>query len=68
MDEIQRLEAKERAEFEYMVERAKIFSKNSCKQCHGRGYVLLSLVDKDKPGQKFFKYCHCANKNMQKYK
>ena len=67
MDEIQKLEAKERADFEYILERAKIFAKSNCKQCYGKGYNLISMVDKDNPNQQYLKYCHCVNKNLKKY-
>lgn len=67
MDDVQKMEIKEKVEMEYMVEKARIFSKNSCKDCHGRGYLLISLVNPDSPNTKYFRYCHCANKNMKKY-
>ena len=45
----------------------KIFVKKGCKECSGRGYYLLDMVDKNRPADKYLQYCACVYKNMKKY-
>ena len=48
-------------------ETAKILAKKGCKECNGKGYYLLDMIDKNRPADKYLQYCACVYKNMKKY-
>ena len=54
-------------EIENKVATAKIYAKNKCKDCHGKGYYLLDMAVKNRPLDKYLQYCSCVYKNMKKY-
>ena len=46
MDQIERDEIRRQAEIENKIETAKIFAKKGCKECNGKGYYLLDMINK----------------------
>ena len=67
MDQMEKDEIIRQQEIENKVATAKIYAKNKCKDCHGKGYYLLDMVDKNRPLDKYLQYCSCVYKNMKKY-
>ena len=67
MDQIEKDEIIRKAEIENRIETAKIYAKQRCKDCLGRGYHLLDMVDKNRPADKYLQFCSCVYKNMKKY-
>jgi len=67
MDQIEKDEIRRKVEVENQIETAKIYAKSKCKDCRGRGYYLLDMIDKNRPTDKYLQYCSCVYKNMKKY-
>ena len=67
MDQIERDEIARQAEMENQIESAKIYAKKKCKDCNGRGYYLLDMIDKQRPTDKYLQFCSCVYKKMKKY-
>ena len=67
MDQVEKDEAIRKAEVESKIEMAKIYARKNCKDCYGRGYHLLDMIDKSRPLDKYLQYCSCVYKNMKKY-
>lgn len=68
MEDYERIEKLEMEKIRNMQEIAKIYSKNNCKDCCGRGYVLYDMIDKANPENKYIQYCHCVQKRMKKFR
>ncbi len=67
MDQVEKDEILRQAAIDNKIETAKIFAKKGCKECHGKGYYLLDMIDKNRPADKYLQYCACVYKNMKKY-
>ena len=67
MDQIENDEMRRQAEMESKIRKAAIYAKAKCKDCYGRGYQVLDMVDKNRPADRYFQYCSCVYKNMKKY-
>ena len=67
MDQMEKDEIIRQQEIENKVATAKIYAKSKCKDCCGRGYYLLDMIDKSRPMDKYLQYCSCVYKNMKKY-
>lgn len=67
MDQIEKDEVRRKADIENKIETAKIYAKKKCKDCNGKGYYLLDMIDKNRPSDKYLQYCACVYKNMKKY-
>ena len=60
-------EMRRQAEIEAKIRKASIYANEKCKDCWGRGYFILDMIDKNRPTDKYFQYCSCVYKNMKKY-
>ena len=60
-------ELRRKVEIENKIETAKIYAKKNCKECGGKGYYLLDMIDKNRPADKYLQYCACVYKKMRKY-
>ena len=67
MDQIEKDEILRQAEIENKIQTAKIFAKKGCKECNGKGYYLLDMIDKQRPTDKYLQFCGCVYKKMKKY-
>ena len=67
MDQVDKDELRRKAEIGNKIETAKIYAKKNCKECSGKGYYLLDMIDKNRPADKYLQYCACVYKKMRKY-
>jgi hypothetical protein len=67
MDQIDKDEVRRQVELENKIETAKLYAKKKCKDCLGRGYYLVDMINKNRPLDKYLQYCSCVYKNMKKY-
>jgi len=65
LEQVERYEYAENSKMKLRMDAAKVLAKKNCRDCYGRGYVVVSLVDGTQ--NRFFQECHCVRKNRKKY-